>query len=52
MTQITVGVSDAVTGSWYIIIPVVLVGRVRVRALEEDRARPPASGTASSSASR
>ncbi len=40
MTQITVGVSNAVTGSWYIIIPVVLVGAyVFVRWKKSERGR-------------
>ena len=43
MTQITVGISHVVTGSWYILIPVV-AARLRVPAVEEDGARPVAMG--------
>jgi type IV pilus assembly protein PilC len=40
MTQITVGVSDAVTGSWYIIVPVLLVAAyVFVRWKKSERGR-------------
>ena len=40
MTQITVGVSNLVTGSWYILIPVVLVGAyVFVRWKKTERGR-------------
>ncbi len=40
MTQITVGVSDAVTGSWYIIVPVLLVlAYVFVRWKKSERGR-------------
>ena len=45
MTQITVGVSDAITGYWYILFPAIAAAGLRLHALEEDRARARASGT-------
>ena len=47
MTKITVGVSDFITGKWYIFFPMLAVIRLPLLPLEEDRARGGSSGTAS-----
>ena len=52
MTQITVGVSDCVTGHWYILIGGIAARRLRLPALEEDRRAVATSGTGSSCGSR
>ena len=45
MTQITVGASDLITGSWFIVLPVLIALLGRVLPVEEDRARAATSGT-------
>ena len=40
MTQITVGASDLITGSWYIVLPVLIAPARRVLPVEEDREGP------------
>ena len=44
MTQITVGISDFITGKWYILLPAIGIATYALPALEEDRARAAAVG--------